>query len=55
MKVIFWKGDVRRLGPLAQERKKQKTVPQGSDPTKPGTEVNYRVSMPGSSGFRGKI
>lgn len=33
---------MRSFGPLTQERRKQKMVPQGSEPTKPGTEVNYR-------------
>lgn len=33
---------MRSLGPLTQERRKQTTVPWGSDPTKPGTEVNSR-------------
>jgi hypothetical protein len=33
---------MRSLGPLTQERRTQKMVPRGSEPTKPGTEVSYR-------------
>ena len=48
---------MRDLGPLTQERRKQKIVLRGSDSTKPGTEVNYRdVHAQGSGeGSRGRV